>query len=581
MPDSVSLKVETNVAATMRDGTTLYADVYRPDGPGPFPTILQRTPYDKTAALASQMLDPMKAAKAGFALIIQDTRGRFTSGGEFNCFIDDINDGYDTVEWAAAQPWSSGRVGMIGASYVGATQWLCAITRPPHLVAIAPNVTASNYHDGWTYQGGAFELGFNASWTLLQLTLANFKTHSGVRSIPQARQAELVKSVDSMTDAFLHLPLKDLPQLNGGLADYYFDWLAHPSFDDYWKKLCIEDQHSNITTPALNIGGWYDIFLGGTIRNYLGMRQNAATEEARNGQKLIIGPWQHSSRGTSMAGSHYFGVAADALALGLDEIHLRWFNQWLKGEDTGMLDEPPVRIFVMGDDVWRDENEWPLARAQTTSYYLHSGGNANTLHGDGSLSPEAPSGEPPDVFLYNPANPVPTRGGQLCCNPYFASSGAFDQNEIEARSDVLVYSTPTLERDVEVTGPITVTLWAATSATDTDFTAKLVDVCEDGCARNLTDGIIRARYRESMSEPSLVEPGRAYCYTIDLWATSNVFKAGHKIRLEVSSSNFPRFDRNTNTGGVIAADTELKPAVQTILHDAAHPSHVSLPIVPR
>ena len=581
MPDSVSLKVETNVAATMRDGTTLYADVYRPDGPGPFPTILQRTPYDKTAGLAAQMLDPMKAAKAGFALIIQDTRGRFTSGGEFNCFIDDINDGYDTVEWAAAQPWSSGRVGMIGASYVGATQWLCAITRPPHLVAIAPNVTASNYHDGWTYQGGAFELGFNASWTLLQLTLANFKTHSGVRSIPQARQAELVKSVDGMTDAFLHLPLKDMPQLSGGLADYYFDWLAHPSFDDYWKKLCIEDQHSNVSTPALNIGGWYDIFLGGTIRNYLGMRENAATEEARNGQKLIIGPWQHSSRGTSMAGSHYFGVAADSMALGLDEIHLRWFNQWLKGEDTGMLDEPPVRIFVMGDDVWRDENEWPLARAQTTSYYLHSAGNANTLHGDGALSPEAPSDESPDVFLYNPANPVPTRGGQLCCNPYFASSGAFDQNEIEARSDVLVYSTPTLERDVEVTGPITVTLWAATSATDTDFTAKLVDVCEDGCARNLTDGIIRARYRESMSEPSLVEPGRAYCYTIDLWATSNVFKAGHKIRLEVSSSNFPRFDRNTNTGGVIAADTELKPAVQTILHDAAHPSHVSLPIVPR
>ena len=389
MPDSVSLKVETNVAATMRDGTTLYADVYRPDGPGPFPTILQRTPYDKTAALASQMLDPMKAAKAGFALIIQDTRGRFTSGGEFNCFIDDINDGYDTVEWAAAQSWSSGRVGMIGASYVGATQWLCAITRPPHLVAIAPNVTASNYHNGWTYQGGAFELGFNASWTLLQLTLANFKTHSGIRSIPQARQAELVKSVDGMTDAFLHLPLKDMPQLSGGLADYYFDWLAHPSFDDYWKKLCIEDQHSNVTTPALNIGGWYDIFLGGTIRNYLGMRQNAATEEARNGQKLIIGPWQHSSRGTSMAGSHYFGVAADSMALGLDEIHLRWFNQWLKGEDTGMLDEPPVRIFVMGDDVWRDENEWPLARAQTTSYYLHSGGNANTLHGDGVPQPRS------------------------------------------------------------------------------------------------------------------------------------------------------------------------------------------------
>ena len=216
MPDSVSVKVETNLAAAMRDGTTLYADVYRPDGPGPFPTILQRTPYDKSASLASQMLDPIKAAKAGFALIIQDTRGRFTSGGEFYCFTDDINDGYDTVEWAASQPWSSGKVGMIGASYVGATQWLAATTRPPHLAAIAPNVTASNYHDGWTYQGGAFELGFNVSWTLLQLTLANFKTHSGIRSIPQARQGDLLKAVDGMTDAFLHLPLKEMPHLKGG-----------------------------------------------------------------------------------------------------------------------------------------------------------------------------------------------------------------------------------------------------------------------------------------------------------------------------------------------------------------------------
>ena len=581
MPDSVSIKVETNQPATMRDGTTLYADVYRPDGPGPFPTILQRTPYDKTSPLAALMLDPMKAAKAGFALVIQDTRGRYTSGGEFYCFVDDINDGYDTVEWAASQPWSSGKVGMIGASYVGATQWLCAISQPPHLTAIAPNVTASNYHNGWTYQGGAFELGFNVSWTMLQLTLANFKTHSGVRNIPQARSADLLKAVDGMTDAFTHLPLNDFPHLKGGLADYFFDWLEHPSYDDYWKKLCIEDQHPNINVPALNIGGWYDIFLGGTIRNFLGMQKKGATEDARRGQKLIIGPWQHGSRGGSMAGNHYFGVAADAVALGLDEIHLRWFQHWLTGQDTGLLDEPPVKIFVMGDNVWRDENEWPLSRAQATDYYLHSRGSANTLDGDGGLSPVPPADEPPDVFLYNPANPVPTRGGPLCCNPCFAANGAFDQNEIEMRPDVLVYSTPALDGDVEVTGPVTVMLWAATSATDTDFTAKLVDVCEDGCARNLTDGIIRARYRESMSNPSPVEPGWAYCYTIDLWATSNVFKAGHKIRLEVSSSNFPRFDRNTNTGGVIAADTELKPALQTVLHDSARPSHVTLPIVPR
>ena len=457
MPDSISIRVETNQPATMRDGTMLYADVYRPDGPGPFPTILQRTPYDKASPLSALMLDPMKAARAGFALVIQDTRGRYTSGGEFYCFVDDINDGYDTVEWAASQPWSSGRVGMIGASYVGATQWLCATSQPPHLAAIAPNVTASNYHDGWTYQGGAFELGFNVSWTMLQLTLANFSTHAAVKSIPQARAAELLKAVDGMSEAFKHLPLNDFPHLKGGLADYFFDWLEHPSYDDYWKKLCIEDQHSNIDVPALNIGGWYDIFLGGTIRNFLGMREKGATEDARRGQKLIIGPWQHGSRGGSMAGDHYFGVAADAMALGLDEIHLRWFQHWLNGQDTGLLDEPPVKIFVMGDDVWRDENEWPLARAQATSYYLHSGGNANTLHGDGGLSPVPADDEPPDIFLYNPANPVPTRGGPLCCNPYFAANGAFDQKEIEARPDVLVYSTPALERDVEVTGPVTVT----------------------------------------------------------------------------------------------------------------------------
>ena len=581
MPDSTSIKIETNLPATMRDGAVLYADVYRPDGPGPFPTVLQRTPYDKSGPLATGMLDPLKVAQNGFALVIQDTRGRFTSEGEFYCFADDIEDGYDTVEWAASQPWSNGRIGMVGASYVGATQWLAATTRPPHLVTLVPNVTASNYHDGWTYQGGAFELAFNVSWTLNQLTLANFPTQSKAKGIPQDRQPGLLKAVDGMTDAYRSLPLKDMPYLKDGLAPYYYDWLAHPDFDDYWKKLCIEDQHSNITTPALHIGGWYDIFLGGTIRNFLGMRKSGATEDARRGQKLIIGPWEHSAKGGSMVGSHYFGVAADANALGLDDIHLRWYDYWLNGVDNGILSEPPVKIFVMGDDVWRDEQDWPLARAQDTRFFLHSGGKANSRHGDGSLGVEGPGDEPADVFLYNPADPVPTVGGALCCNPYFAANGAFDQNDIESRADVLVYSTPPLEREVEVTGPVTVTLWAATSATDTDFTAKLVDVCEDGCARNLTDGIIRARYRNSMSHPEPVEPGTPVCYTIDLWATSNVFKAGHQIRLEISSSNFPRFDRNTNTGNLIAADSELKPALQTVLHAGQHASYVTLPIVPR
>ena len=581
MPESVSLNVQTNLAVPMRDGTVLYADVYRPDGPGPFPVLLQRTPYDKSFPLSFTMLDPLKSARNGYAAVLQDTRGRFSSEGEFYAFRDDINDGYDTVEWAASQPWSSGKVGMYGGSYVGATQWLAALARPPHLAAIMPNVTPSNYHEGWTYQGGAFELGFNISWTLLQLTLANFRTLSSVKNIPLERRRQLVEAVDSMEPSFRHLPLKELPYLKGGLADYYYDWLAHPDYDDYWKSLSIEEAYPRIAVPAYNIGGWYDIFLGGTIRNYLGMRQNGATEDARRGQRLLIGPWQHASRGTSLAGSHYFGLAADALAIDLDGIHFRWFDYWLKGIDNGIMDEPPVRIFVMGDNAWRTEEEWPLARARPTDYYLHSQGKSNSAAGNGLLSTQPPGEEPPDVFLYNPADPVPTHGGPLCCNPYFMSSGAFDQREIEARHDVLVYSTPPLDREVEVTGPVTVTLWATSSASDTDFTAKLVDVCDHGCGRNLTDGIIRARYRDSSSHPSLLEPGRAYRYTIDLWSTSNVFKRGHRIRLEVSSSNFPRFDRNPNTGAPVADERELRPALQTVLHDPEHPSHISLPIVPR
>jgi len=581
MPDSITLKMENNVAVAMRDGVTLYADIYRPEGAGPFPTILQRTPYDKSTSLTNTMLDPIRAAKAGFAVVIQDTRGRHASEGEFYAFRDDIDDGYDTVEWAATQTWSNGKVGMYGASYVGATQWLAATSRPPHLVTIVPTVTASNYHDGWTYQGGAFELGFNMSWTLLQLTLANFKNVSGVENIPRERRSTLIHDVDNMNEGFDFLPTKDFPGLDSGLAKYYYDWLAHPDFDEYWQKFCIEDKHSDIDVPAMHFGGWYDIFLGGTIRNYLGMKESGANETARKGQRLIIGPWAHGARGSMMAGRHYFGIMADPMATDVDGVHLRWFDHWLNDAKNGITEEAPVQIFVMGDDQWRDEQEWPLARAVETKYYLHSHGKANSKSGDGSLGTENPQAEAPDVFLYNPTDPVPTTGGALCCNPHYAAGGAFDQNQVEERQDVLVYSTPPLERDVEVTGPVTVTLWASTSATDTDFTAKLVDVCENGCARNLTDGIIRARYRDSMSKPTLLEPGQAYCYDIDLWATSNVFKAGHQIRLEISSSNFPRFDRNTNTGNIIAEDTELRPALQTVFHDGQQASYVSLPIVPR
>jgi len=580
MTETIAIKLETEIPIPMRDGKVLYADLYKPDLESKYPVILQRTPYDKSSATMDPMLDPIKAAKAGFAMVVQDTRGRYASEGDFEVFFNEINDGYDTVEWISRQSWSTGKIGMYGASYVGATQWLAAISRPPHLTTIIPNITASNYHDGWTYQGGAFSLGFNVSWTLLQLTLSNFKKLAATPDVNWNIRTDLIRHIDRMDELFKYVPLKEFPYLKDGLAKYFYDWIDHPSFDRFWEEISIEDHHSEISTPALNVGGWYDIFLGGTIRNYTGMTTNGATKDAREGQRLVIGPWAHATRGTSITGNEYFGIAADAMASGLDQMYLRWYEYWLKGIDNGIMDEPKVKIFIMGDNTWREESEWPLKRANETNYYLHSSGNANTRHGDGHLSISPPANEPSDAYLYNPNNPVPTTGGPLCCNPYFVPNGAFDQSVIEDRSDVLVYTSPLLESDIEVTGPIRVSLWATSTAVDTDFTAKLCDVCEDGCSRNLTDGIIRARYRNSMSAPSLIVPDEPTFYNIDLWATSNCFKKGHRIRIEISSSNFPRFDRNSNTGEEISSDKVLLPALQKVLHTTNYPSYVTLPIIP-
>jgi putative CocE/NonD family hydrolase len=333
--------------------------------------------------------------------------------------------------------------------------------------------------------------------------------------------------------------------------------------------------------PACNVGGWYDIFLGGTIRNYLGMRENGGSPNARQGQKLILGPWHHTLPLNNLVGEVNYGLSSTAVGADLDGMHIRWFDYWLKGKQNGLLEEPPVRIFVMGENTWRTENEWPLARTQYTKYYLHSNGNAKSLRGDGSLSPERPRSEPADVYVSDPRNPVPTKGGGLCCWPAAVPGGAFDQRPVEERSDVLVYTTPVLEHDVEVTGPISVTLYAATSAVDTDFTAKLVDVHPDGYARNLTDSIIRGRYRETRKTAQLLTPGEVYEYTIDLWAISNVFKAGHCIRVEIASSNFPRFDRNPQTGEPSGEASRLEPALQHVFHDETQPSHIVLPIIPR
>ena len=573
--------VEKDVQVAMRDGCVLRADLYRADTPERLPVIINRTPYNKALPMVFALtLDVMRMAGAGYNVLVQDCRGRFASDGVFDCFTDETRDGYDTVEWAAAQPWSDGNVGMYGASYMGATQWLAAALRPPHLKAIAPAITASDYHDGWTYQGGAFALFFNVSWTMAALAPPRLLREREERPGDQAVLKELgavMSSVDTMRQSMEFLPLKKFPMFRTG-APYFFDWLAHPAHDDYWKSLCIEENHSKIDVPALNIGGWYDIFQGGTIRNFLGMRARGASQAARNGQRLIVGPWHHTLPLSNLVGNVDFGLASNPLSIDYEGIHIKWFDRWLKGKSDDA--ESPVRLFVMGTNQWRDEKEWPPAGTEFRRFYLHSCGRANSAAGDGALSAEAPGDEPADAYVYNPLDPTPTMGGGLCCYAGALQGGAWDQREVERRADVLVYSTEALAEDVEVTGPITLTLYAASSAPDTDFTAKLVDVGPCGFARNLTDGIIRARFRESYSHEKMLVPGEVDCFTIDLWSTSNVFKAGHRIRLEVSSSNFPRFDRNPNTGHPLFTDAEVCPAMQTVMHNRGYPSHLMLPIVP-
>jgi putative CocE/NonD family hydrolase len=560
---SETVIVERDVPAKMRDGVTLKADIYRPRADGKYPILLQRTPYDKNKARNFGM----KAAARGYVVVVQDVRGRFTSEGEWYPFRHEAQDGYDTVEWAAALPESNGKVGMFGGSYLGATQLLAAIASPPHLSGIAPYMTASNYHANWTYQGGVFEQWFNQSWSseLSQNTLT--------RTVAQNINA-LVWKDNLPLDAYPLLPLPD-PKT---LAPYYRDWLAHPNYDEYWKSVSIEENYAHIRVPVLHIAAWYDIFLGGSLRNYELLKTRAGSEAARNGQHLLVEIGGHSSYWNEREiGDVDFGPSAPH---DNDEIVIHWYDFLLKGEQNEFAGKKRVRIFVMGRNEWRDEDDWPLARAKATKYFLHSAGKAHGSAGDGSLNTQAPASEPKDSYVYDPAKPVPTVGGPLCCDSAHLAPGPLDQSSIEQRKDVLVYTTPAFTQPTEVTGRISLDLYASTSAKDTDFTGKLVDVWPNGFAQNLTEGILRLRYRSSQEHPDLAKPGEIYHLVLDLWATSNVFLSGHRLRLEVSSSNFPRFARNLNTGEDAATSTQMMTATNTIYHDKEHPSALVLPIVP-
>lgn len=582
--------VDFDVPATMRDGTTLRANVYRPAGDGQWPVLLTRLPYGKDFPLGSAYFDPVQVARRGYVVVVQDTRGRFTSEGEWVPFVHEAQDGYDTVAWAAQLPQSNGSVGMYGISYFGFTQWATAVLQPPALKAIAPAQTWNDPFNGLSFRGGALELGTHGNWHSFMGLNVLMRRHHGDREALGREISLLAKEIDALgKEGYWSLPLREFGPLHRqSIAPYFFESFSSPMDVEHEmaRPLAIYRQQGRVTVPALNVAGWYDIFLQDTINNFRALREHGSTPEARQ-SKLIIGPWTHGAFANPVGELNFgFGSTAAFIDLQIDLVSLqvRWFDHWLKGKDTGMLKEAPIKLFVMGANVWRDEQEWPLARAVNTRYYLHSLDRANSLHGNGYLTTDAPESHEPgsDHYAYDPANPVLTRGGALLMSPEYPA-GPYDQRATESRQDVLVYTSGELKEDLEVTGPVTVHLWAASSAPDTDFVARLVDVHPDGYAQVLTDGIIRARYRNFRSgerQPSLIEPGKAYEYEIDLWATSNVFRAGHRIRLDITSSNFPRWDRNPNTGGDFGADTRMVVARQTILHDPEHASCVVLPVVP-
>lgn len=586
MSEQVSrILVERDVPARMRDGTVLRADIYRPEGEGRYPVLLQRTPYSKAfLPFATMTMDPIAVAHAGYVVIIQDVRGRFQSeGGPFYLYRDEFNDGYDSVEWAASLPCSTGAVGMFGASYMGMTQWQAAVMQPPHLRAIFPVTSAT---DLYFYRGGALELGLLANWVLNSIgPNALMRLRAGEPALLQ-HFMELVQHMDHMEEALRHVPPGDGPALRSAaeFAPFVRDLLAHDRYDQYHEAMGVTQKHSLVKVPALILAGWYDLLLGSDLNHFGAMRAEGASGRAREQTRLMVGPWAHAGFAGAV-GERNFGLAASGMLLELRQdltaLHLRWFDYWLKGIENGVTKEPPVKIFVMGENRWRAEQEWPLARTRYTPFYFHSGGSANSARGDGFLSLEPPGEEPPDQYLYNPENPVPTRGGNHLL-PMHYQRGPMDQAAVQAREDVLVYISAPLTVDLEVTGPVKVKLFAASSACDTDFTAKLVEIHPDGRAFNLADGIIRARYRHGPTAPAaLIEPGAVVAYEIDLLATSNLFRQGHRIGVEISSSNFPRFERNPNTGEDPREARRLQSARQTIYHDARYPSHILLPIIPR
>ena len=600
-PIAYDVTFRQNVMIPMRDGVRLAADIYLPSvgdipAEGRFPVILERTPYDKSAP--RQVTNMKYYARRGYVGVIQDVRGRFESEGEWYAFAKEAPDGFDTVQWLGVQPWSDGQVGTMGGSYAGSDQSALATMNPLYLSTMIVAVGASNYYHGSMRQNGTLEQRFMVYAFRMAMTSNEAIADGGL-------QAEIRKAfIDDMPDIVRQLPLKEGATVLRRLPSYErwaIDILTHGEFDDYWKQrgYAIDeyyDEHADV--PSLYLGGWYDSYARNTPLSYMKL---SAIKKSQ--QVLLMGPWIHGGFEVTNSGDVDFGTEAH---INVNDLRLAWFDHYMKGMQTEFADWSPVRIFTMGTGsqrmnkhdhdrfldhggYWRSEPDWPLPSTLDTPFFLRAGGEL--------LDVKPSDDETPSTgYTFDPKNPVPTMGGGISAAESIIRAGAFDQRgrpdfygcvdtqPLNLRHDILTFQTPELEEDTEVTGEVVMHLWASSSALDTDFTAKLIDVhppsadYPDGFAMNITDSIIRARYRSSWTEPELMEPGTPYEFTFHLYPTSNVFRKGHRIRLDISSSNWPRFDVNPNTGGALGLERRYEIAHQTIYHSPEHPSYVALPL---
>jgi uncharacterized protein len=576
----MGFRVETDVMVPMRDGVTLATDLWIPDGEDPKPALLVRLPYGKNLFPSMPfMANTLFLLESGYCVVWQDCRGTSRSNGVFVPHRDDPSDGADTVEWIGRQSWCDGNVGMYGLSYLGMTQWATASEGAECLKAIVPAATTTDlYATPWYSPGGALSWHTVWTWSVQQsMMIARKNLAEGAGDLDTLIQ--LSGLLADAEEQLAKLPITDHPLLEK-TAPWLANWVDHPERDELWEALAVVNHLDRVQIPVLHLAGWFDLFVDSACRTFTRMRTEAGTAEARQWQRLIIGPWDHLNQ-EGIYHDRSFGLTGSIYAADVNGTHLRFFDRHLRG-DPAVDPGSPVRIFVMGINEWRDEPDWPLPDTQHVDYYLDSSGRANTASGDGALTTDIPTVETADTYQYDPHDPVPTLGGRIILAPPIGT-GPVDQRRVEQRHDVLCFTTPVMDEPLEVTGHISLVLYVSSSALDTDFTGKLVDVFPDGRAFFLSEGVLRARYRNSLTTPELLEPGAVYQLTLDLSVTSNVFLPGHSIRLEVSSSNFPRYNRNTNSGGVIAQDGPGQVVVATnrVLHGPVHPSRLILPVIRR